>query len=230
MQISLNMSKYFSTHYKRFIVNKIKDKKPPQQPLPAQTSRHESPVFPPPPPEEIITHRSDYITKLRMRKYRIPETAPADTPLFTLYRLYEFLIVDHVTGYRNQLEYFWRQSDWPVGDIEDPKDDNPTRYAFLACLPALLVRSFNEKIGQGLPRNAPAIISPEQAEEFRTRPESSKVYEKVPEWTHHVPPLPKILVLPSHDDIILEGLDDARAAREFKKMNILIWGPHIHFT
>lgn len=226
----MNMSKYFVTSYRRFITDKHLDKIVPEQVLPAHTSRYESPVFPPPPPEEIIAHRSDYIAKLRLRKYRIPETAPADTPLFALYRLYEFLIVDHVAGYRNQLEYFWRQSDWAVSDIGDPRDDNPSRYAFLACIPALLVRSFNEKIGQGLPRNAPAIISPEQAEEFRNRPESSKVYETVPEWTKHVPPLPKTLVVPSHDDIVLEGLDDPRAAREFKRMNILMWGPHLHFT
>ena len=226
----MSMSKYFITFYRRFIVNEIKDKKLSDHLLPVHTSRYESPVFPPPSPEEIIANRSDYITKLRLRKYRIPETAPADTPLFALYRLYEFLIVDHVTGYRNQLEYFWKQSDWAVSDICDPKDDNPTRYAFLACIPALLVRCFNEKIRQGLPRNASAIISPEQAEEFRTRPESSKVYETLPEWTKYVPPLPETLVVPSHDDIVLKGLDDSRAAREFKHMNILMWGPHLHFT
>lgn len=153
----MSMFKCFITSYRQFLVRKKKDNKLPQQHLPAQTSRYESPVFPPPPPEEIVAHRSDYITKLRLRKYRIPETAPADTPLFTLYRLYEFLIVDHVARYRNQLEYFWRQSDWAVSDICDSKDDNPTRYAFLACITALLFRSFNEKVGQGQSRNAPAI-------------------------------------------------------------------------
>lgn len=64
------------------------------------------PPFPPPPPQEIISHRSEYISLLRACKYRVPAGISADTPLYTLYRLYEYLVVDHVIGYRNQLKYF----------------------------------------------------------------------------------------------------------------------------
>lgn len=224
------MSESFGAMFKRLARSKSNDDELQAQPLREDPGRYESPVFPPPPPEEILVHRSDYIKKLRLRKYRIPEGAVRDTPLFALYRLYEFLVVDHVTGYRNQIEFFWKQRDWAVSEIPDPRDSNPSRYAFLACLPALLVRSFNEKIRQGLPRDAPAIISPEQAEEFRTRPEPSKKYEKVPRWTEDVPPLREPLVLRSHDNVVLNGFDDPRASREFKVKNILIWGPHIHFT
>ena len=115
-------------------------------------------------------------------------------------------------------------------DIPDPKDEDPARYAFLACIPALPVRSFNERIKLGLARDTPAIISPEEAEELRTRPESSKRYGELPEWTVNVLALPETLVMPSHDNVVMEGFDDPRASDWFKSKNILIWGPHIHFT
>ena len=141
-----------------------------------------------------------------------------------MYRLYEFFVVDHVTGYRNQLEFFWKRRSWAVRDIPDPKDEDPARYAFLACIPALIVSSFNERIKLGLARDTPAIISPEEAEELRTRPESSKKYEELPEWTKPVPALPETLFMPSHDNIVMEVFDDPRASDHFKPKNILIGG------
>lgn len=197
---------------------------------PVQTSQQGFPIFPPPPPQDILNQRSAYADLLRGRRYKVPKGMRADTPLFSLYRLYEFLVVDHVTGYRNELEDFWHQRDWRVSEIPDPKDDSPSRYAFLACIPALMVCAYNEKIKLGLPRDAPSIISPEQAEEYRTRPESSKKYEEVPEWTSKVSPLPETLFMRSHDNKIMEGFNDPRASDFFKPMNVLIWGPHIHFT
>ena len=73
-------------------------------------------------------------------------------------------------------------------------------------------------------------MSPEQAEEYRTQPESLKQYEALPEWTRNVPPLAEALVMRSHDDVVMDGFDDPRASDYFKPMNIMIWGPHIHFT
>ena len=196
----------------------------------APPALYEHPNFPPPPPQDILERRSEYLYGVRARKYLVPKGVLADTPLYALYRLYEYFVVDHVTGYRNQLEYFWKQRSWAVRDIPDPKDEDPARYAFLACIPAILIRSFNERIKLGLARDTPAIISPEEAEELRTRPESSKQYEELPEWTKNVPALPEALIMPSHDNIVMEGFDDPRASSWFKPKNILIWGPHIHFT
>ena len=139
---------------------------------------NDSPIFPPPPPEQILAKRFEYSQLLRERRYRIPADSHADTPLFALYRLYECFVVDNVTGYRNALEYFWRQHDWILADIPDPKDHgSPSRYAFLACTVLLLVECFNEKIKLGSARDAPAIMTPEQAEAYRTKPESEKTYE-----------------------------------------------------
>ena len=196
---------------------------PPVQP-------HGYQLYPPPPPQAILDDRANYVAKLKSRKYWPPKYCPQDSPLFCLYRLYEFLAVDDVTGYRNTLEYFCKHHTWAVRDIPDPDDGDPARYAFLACIPALMVSAFNERIKLGLVRNVPAIVSPEQAEAYRTAPEESKSYEEEPELVKHVPSLKRTLFVPSHDGVIMEGFDDPRASEFFKPRNILICGPHIHFT
>ncbi|KAL8651642.1 MAG: hypothetical protein Q9210_003144 [Variospora velana] len=198
---------------------------PPSRPSPRLTAR---------PHTFLIMRAAVFLSRrnleeLRRRRYMPPEHH-SDTPLFCLYRLYEFLVVDDVTGYRNTIEYFCKQRTWAVRDIPDPEDHDPSRYAFLACLPALLKSAFNERIKLGLVRDAPAIMSPEQAEAYRTAPESSKTYEEEPSWTKRVEPLGQTLFMPSHDGEFMQGFDDPRASRFFKHMNILIWGPHIHFT
>ena len=45
-----------------------------------------------------------------------------------------------------------------------------------------------------------------------------------------MPALPETLLMPLHDNIVMEGFDDPRASTCFKSKNILISGPHIHFT
>ena len=115
-------------------------------------------------------------------------------------------------------------------DIPDPKDEDPQRYAFLACTAALLVRSYNEKIKFGFARDAPAIMSPEQVEFYQTRAEEDKTYEEVPDWAKHVARLSEPLLMRTHDDVVLDGFEDPRADPDFKAMNILLWTPHIHFT
>ena len=186
-------------------------------------------VFPPPPPKEFLDYRSEHLATLRARRYLVPEGVTSDTPLYALYRLYEYFVIDHVTGYRNQLEYFWSKR-WLVKDIPDPKDEDPARYAFLACIPALILSAFNERIKLGLARENPAIMSPEEAEYLMTRPDSSNTFEEIPLWPEHVPALPETLSMPSHDNIWMKGVDDPRASGLFKPKNIFLWSPHIHFT
>lgn len=200
----------------------------PERQQPQVDGSHAYLPYLPPPPEEIIAQRARYIERLSPLVYPRWKDKK-DTPLRSLYRLYEYLVVDDVIWYRNELEYFWDQHWWAVCDIPDPKDENLSRYAFLACIPRLLIQSFNRKIKMGQTRDMPAIISPEEAEYYRTRPESTKVYEKMPDWANHVPPLLETLVLPADDGTVLRGLEDDRAAAAFKSMNILKRQPHIHF-
>ncbi|KAL8877721.1 MAG: hypothetical protein Q9198_004315 [Flavoplaca austrocitrina] len=186
-------------------------------------------LYPPPPPQTILSNRSDYISQLRFRKYWPPENTP-DTPLFCLYRLYEYLVIDDVTGYRNTIEYFCKQRTWAVRHIPDPKDEDPARYAFIACLPALLKAAFNARIKMGLVRECPAIMSPEEAEAYRNMPEDEKTNEEEPDWVKNVKPLEQTLYMVSHDGAVMRRSDDPRASEYFKRINILMWGPHIHFT
>ncbi|CAF9939028.1 MAG: hypothetical protein ALECFALPRED_007958 [Alectoria fallacina] len=93
---------FFSSSSRRPDGVKAKD----EEHQPIEPHSYEYPIFPPPPPQEILTRRSQYIAKIRARKYLVPEGELIDTPLYALYRLYDYLVEDHVMGYRNQLEYF----------------------------------------------------------------------------------------------------------------------------
>ncbi|KAB8356591.1 hypothetical protein FH972_024173 [Carpinus fangiana] len=188
------------------------------------------PDFPPWPPQQVLADRISYMTHIRARTSDIPKGHEEDSPLYSLYRLYERLVLDDTVGYRNEIEYFWRHRDWPVCEIPDPRDPNAARYAFLAGIPQLLVRAFNNNIGIGLARYTPAIISPEEAEALRNTSEADKKYESAPHWTHHVPRLDEALEI-----LMVEGPNLVKPKSEeldltFEKLNIRLAAPHISFT
>ncbi|KAL9102765.1 MAG: hypothetical protein Q9163_002127 [Psora crenata] len=192
------------------------------------------PEEPPPPPLELLDCRQQYEVALLHRQY-LPHPRDKDTPLRTLYRLYEAIVLDWTIGMRNEIEYFFRKHQWPVHEIPDPRDDNPERYAVLSCIPALLVDAFNRNIKLGLPRNAPAVMNDDEIDEVQLKP---KWYECVPDWANRVPPLTETLRLPHHKDPlgrgstaldVIEDASDERASEAFKEKNILVWEPHIYF-
>ena len=188
------------------------------------------PAFPPPPPKVILQAPSEYWAKVSARKFAAPQGVFEDSSLYALYRLYEFIVLDKVLDYRNALEAFWRQHQWAVHDIPDPKDDDPERYAFLAGCTHLLVRSFNQRVKLGLQRGMSSLITPEEAEEARKVPDHLRRYESVPEWADKVPALATTLVIPTHDGEVLQSDSDERADPDFLAKNILLWTPHIYFT
>jgi hypothetical protein len=204
--------------------NHNKANQQPYEPVP-----EDYPTFPPPPPQHILQQSNAYWITVTRRKYAAPRGVFEDSSLYALYRLYEYIVLDKVFGYRNMLEWFWRQHQWRVFDIPDPQDDEPARYAFLACITYLMVRSYNARVSIGLERGARAIMTIEETEEARNRPEQERRYEKVPPWAENVPPLSEILSVPTHDGVTLNA-DDERADPDFLKKNILLWTPHIHFT
>ena len=164
------------------------------------------------------------------RKYMLPPGITHDTPTYALYRLYQVFAMDLVIGYRNELEYFWNQETWAVCDIPDPRDSDPGRYAFLACVTYLLVHAFNERVKIGLARDTPAIYSPEEAERLRNLPDSEKTYERVPDWVKKVPALSEPLYMRASDRTVLDGEDDPQAEPHFREKNIIIRQKHILFT
>lgn len=188
------------------------------------------PVFPPPPPSIIIKNSTQYLDSMAARKFGAPKGYLDDSPLFALYRLYEFIVLDRVIDYRNALEAFWRRHEWSVGDIPDPKDDDLERYNFLAGCTYLLARSFNERVKLGLRRDNPSLITPEEAELARNVPDHLRCWERVPEWAEKTEPLRDTFALPTHNGTIIKDKDDPRADPDFLAKNILLWTPHIFFT
>ncbi|OAT08691.1 hypothetical protein BDBG_04930 [Blastomyces gilchristii SLH14081] len=159
------------------------DKKPSASPAASQEYEpipEDYPIFPPPPPEEIIKDLQRYSSIVALRKYAAPRGIFQDSSLYTLYRLYEYFVLDE--------RY-----------IPDPKDDDPSRYEFLAATTYLIVRAFNARVKLGLSRSGRALMSVEEAEEARNKPESERQYEKAPLWAENVPALKEILVIPPLD-------------------------------
>lgn len=188
------------------------------------------PETPPWPPQDILNDRVAYMSQILARPPRAIKGTDRDTPLRSLYRLYEYLVLDHTIGYRNEIEYFWRRRGWPVADIPDPKDRDPARYAFLAAIPQLLVYAFNSNVQIGYARYTPPIISPEEAEVLRNTPEEEKIYESVPEWTRQVKPLKRPLTIPMVDEENLITPGEEELDRSFREKNIRLGRPHVLFT
>jgi hypothetical protein len=65
------------------------------------------PSWPPPNPRQILADREQYRRRLGYRRYAGPERVFEDSPLFVLYRLYEWIMADHYINIRNELETFW---------------------------------------------------------------------------------------------------------------------------
>ena len=190
-----------------------------------RSSTYAYPVFPPPMPEELLAQPNVHREQLAQRVYRTPKGTLKDTPLFSLYRLYEHLILNDNIGLRNEIEYFW-YAKWPVASIPDPRDPCASRYAVLSAIPALLVESFNQRIELGLPRKADPIFSREEMEQYQ---KEDKIFESVPDWTNQAPRLQETLVIPHDNDEVLESFEDERASAQLAAKNILHWQPHIHF-
>lgn len=188
------------------------------------------PVFPPPPPRVMIESPSKYWETITARKFGAPQGVFEDSPLFALFRLYEFILLDRVVSYRNAIEAFWRIREWAVEDIPDPNDENKERLAFLAGCTYLIARSFNQRVKLGLGRDNPSLITPEEPERARSVPEDLRPWEKVPGWATAAAQLDDAIYIPTHDGQVLSGANDPRADPDFLAKNIILWTPHISFT
>ncbi|PGH29217.1 hypothetical protein GX50_08052 [[Emmonsia] crescens] len=118
----------------------------------------------------------------------IPIWCSRDTPLRSLYRLYEAIMAgdDMYAVIQYELEYFWYQSGrlWELHRIPDPRDSNPIRYAIIACIVEAMPASFNFKLSIGMRRDENNVDPTESG---------YAPYEPVagPMWTKHVPPVDK---------------------------------------
>lgn len=198
------------------------------------------PSWPPPNPREMLSRRTFYKDRTRIRKHRAPQGVSEDAPLYALYRLYECFLLQDSIDMCNELEFFW-WTGWPVSSIPDPGEQgDPERYAVLACIPALLVASFNERIEKGQRRGGTHAAADAAATATEVEPPTTTTttaaaagrLEAEPAWTERVPPLETVLHIPHSqpDRPQLTSLDDPAASPEFRRKNILAVKPYIHFS
>ena len=112
--------------------------------------------------------------------------------------------------------------DWAISSIPEPVDDanpDPICCAILAVLTQLMCDAFNRRVGYGLPRDAPPIVT-----DFAELAAHPKVFEETPEWAKRVKPLDERFYIPNRDGKVLNE-NDKDISEEFKAMNIIVQTP-----
>lgn len=128
----------------------------------------------------IINSRHSDIVNLRS----IPLWSARDTPLQSMHRLYELHLAGRSPLIGTETEYFFYHEDWKLGDIPDPKDEDPIRYAFLASFMEELHEAVNWRLSLGLRRNRQKILRQKGSD-----PWPPFTPETLPDWTRTVPPI-----------------------------------------
>ncbi|KAM3502138.1 hypothetical protein MY11210_009156 [Beauveria gryllotalpidicola] len=121
----------------------------------------------------------------------VPLFRVRDTPLCSLYRLYEDLCSGSIIlmGYESTYFFYHNEASWRLSQIADPKDADIVRYAVLASFVEALVAAFNWKIEQGLRRNGTHASKIGDNDDYRL------FLETPPSWTSRVKPLAETLDL-----------------------------------
>lgn len=116
----------------------------------------------------------------------IPIWCMRDTPLRSIYRLYELHLSDHYGRIGYETEYFFFRPDWKLENIPDPKDPDPLRYAIIASITEELHDAVNWRLSLGLRRNEEHVYREEDSD-----PWPPFTPEKLPAWTTGVAPIDK---------------------------------------
>ena len=112
-----------------------------------------------------------------------------DTPLRSIYRLYELHLADHYDLMGWETEYFFYQRNWKLQDIPDPKDPDPLRYAIVASIVEELHEAVNWRLSLGLRRNEIHVYREKDGD-----PWPPFTPEELPGWTKNVAPIDKDLL------------------------------------
>lgn len=120
-----------------------------------------------------------------------------DTPLRSLYRLYELLVLSDNNNLTGESEYFFNhpEEEWHVANMPDPQDPDPVRYAVLSRLTITLAMVCNDRISKGILRTMDAHTLTLVGCGMRPLPteeERRAAYECIPPWTLDVPPAPEL--------------------------------------
>lgn len=133
----------------------------------------------------IIMAHFDDIHNLRA----IPIWRMRDTPLRSIYRLYELFLADHYELIGWETQYFFYRCYWKLHDIPDPEDPDPLRYAIVASIVDELCEAVNWRLSLGLRRNREHIYREEDED-----PWPPFTPEELPKWTKNVAPIDKNLL------------------------------------
>ncbi|KAL2823581.1 hypothetical protein BDW59DRAFT_96629 [Aspergillus cavernicola] len=162
----------------------------------------------------------------------VPLWRARDTPIRSLYRIYEAMAARNFYAVGPEVEYFWYQSrsSWAVHLIPDPHDCDPIRNALLASIAEQLADGFNWRLSLGMRRVKSKHIY------RKTMDEELPPYtpEVAPAWTQNVPAIdPEQLTdLPndavdSFGKLVLES-DATGIENRFWKRNIVTYSGHFY--
>ena len=141
----------------------------------------------------------------------------------SLYRMYEYLVAGRNDLFMTEMQTFYDEPSWSISAIPDPKDPDPQRYAFLACLPHYLTAVFKRLREAGVARGA-SLASEIPKDEKRHA--SDMPYEEQPNWVADVPALKVVLMIPNEFNHV--PATNHRALR-FLEMNIIVESPRLVF-
>ncbi|OGM47867.1 hypothetical protein ABOM_003314 [Aspergillus bombycis] len=144
--------------------------------------------------------------------YNIPIFRARDTPLRSLYRLFEDLCASEfiMLGYECRYFFFHSEPHWELACISDPRDEYPIRYAILASMVEVLVDAFNARLELGIRRDNTTDPSEQQGSNFAR--------EEAPSWPSKIATLEKALVFsePGYN------VSDMTTEQHFPKRNIKV--------
>ena len=163
---------------------------------------------------EIIDTRQSGIRNL----FEIPLFRARDTPLRSLYRLYDDLCANRLYLMSYECEYISRRGSkrWRLSQIPDPHDADALRYAVLASLVEALVDVFNWKMELGIRRGGrPCDKSDERSTNFTK--------EIPPQWAQNVSSLGQRVNLINRETEPFAKLDE-----NFLKRNIEASAGHMY--
>ncbi|KAL8953127.1 MAG: hypothetical protein Q9222_001010 [Ikaeria aurantiellina] len=136
---------------------------------------------------DVVKERQDDIFQLRC----IPLFQFRDTPIRSVYRLYEYMCAGFHTQVQYETEYFFFHHDpdrWTPDNMHDLEDEDEERYAFVASILEALIAAFNWRLSMGLQRDHSRLT-------FSDMDANPPKLFRAPGWAIAVPPLPAPLVL-----------------------------------
>lgn len=123
--------------------------------------------------------------------HAVPLFAWRDTPIRSIYRMYEFITPGLNYMLQEEISHFYFHPDparFRVEDIPDPHDPDPLRYAIVASIIETLAESFTWRQKGGLRRDGSILFDPDAPAICP------------PAWTKNVPAMPEPAIF--HDGFI----------------------------